>query len=220
MSVTIDNQTRSYAKILWDYHNLDENLPEKADFILAMGSHDDRAAYHAAGLVLAKKAPLLVTSGGYGKVTNETGSKPEGEHFKAIAVGQGVDPTAIVVEPAASNTGDNITLTRTLLESRGIAPRTGIIVTKPYMKRRAIATATKQWPEVRWWASAPAISFQDYPTDDVPEQRMIELMVGDLQRIKLFAEQGFQTPQAIPQNVWDAYDALVRLGFDKYVIKQ
>jgi hypothetical protein len=93
------------------------------------------------------------------------------------------------------------------------------MVTKPYMKRRALATASKQWREVKWWVSAPQIDFDSYPTEDVPEIRMVELMVGDLQRIKVYADQGFQEPQHIPTEVWEAYDELVELGFDKYVIK-
>ena len=96
---------------------------------------------------------------------------------------------------------------------------TAIIVTKPYMKRRALATAMKQWPEVRWWVSAPEITFDKYPNRDVPERQMIELMVGDLQRLEVYAGREFQVPQEIPTDVWDAYDALVALGYDQYVIQ-
>jgi hypothetical protein len=30
---------------------------------------------------------------------------------------------------------------------------------------------------------------------------------------------GFQIPQPIPEDVWDAYLELVRAGFDKYLLK-
>ena len=37
-------------------------------------------------------------------------------------------------------------------------------------------------------------------------------MVGDLQRIRVYAERGFQIPQEIPDDVWLAYEELVRAG--------
>jgi uncharacterized SAM-binding protein YcdF (DUF218 family) len=215
----MDEYTRRLARILWDYHNCAEDLPTRADFILATGSHDDRVAHHAADLMLSARAPLLVTSGGFGKVTNDLRAEPEGERFKRIAVECGVDASSVLVEPRAQNTGDNITLTHSLLLSHGMRPRSGIIVTKPYMKRRVFATAIRQWFGVKWYASAPPIDFDKYATTDVPEKRMIELMVGDLQRIKIYAEQGFQAPQHIPASVWSAYEELADLGFDKYVIR-
>jgi hypothetical protein len=44
-------------------------------------------------------------------------------------------------------------------------------------------------------------------------------MVGDLQRVKEYAKQGFQIPQEIPGNVWKAYEELVRRGYTKHLIK-
>jgi uncharacterized SAM-binding protein YcdF (DUF218 family) len=215
----VNTDVRTLAKILWDYHNIDQRLPSTVDFVLAAGSHDDRVAHHAAALVLDGRAPLLVTSGGFGKITRDLRTEPEGERFRDIAIADGVPADAVLVEPTATNTGGNITLTRSLLAQRGIHPASGIVVTKPYMKRRVIATAGRQWPEVRWWTSAPDTTFEEYPTDDVPERRMIELMVGDLQRVKVYAEQGFQEPQDIPREVWDAYGALVDRGYDRFVIR-
>ncbi|HEY9470895.1 MAG TPA: YdcF family protein [Propionibacteriaceae bacterium] len=210
---------RELAKVLWDYHNVEYELPEKADFLLVTGSHDDRVAEHAADLMRHGIAPLAVTSGGYGKVTKDLRTEPEAERFKRIIVDAGVSADAVLVEPDATNTGDNIVRTRDLLDSYDMEVITAIIVTKPYMKRRALATAMKQWPEVRWWVSAPEITFDKYPNRDVPERQMIELMVGDLQRLEVYAGREFQVPQEIPTDVWDAYDALVALGYDQYVIQ-
>jgi len=44
-------------------------------------------------------------------------------------------------------------------------------------------------------------------------------MIGDLQRIKLYPEKGFQIYQEIPGDVWQAYEQLVKLGFDKHLIR-
>ncbi|MEJ7830229.1 MAG: hypothetical protein WKF91_18615 [Segetibacter sp.] len=43
-------------------------------------------------------------------------------------------------------------------------------------------------------------------------------MVGDLQRIKVYAEKGFQIYQEMPVEVWQAYERLVEVGFNKQLI--
>jgi uncharacterized SAM-binding protein YcdF (DUF218 family) len=215
----LSDRTVGDARTLWDFHRLSMTL-EPCDFILALGSHDERVAAHAASLFLRGLAPLLVTSGGFGKVTRGTWKVPEGQRFAEIARELGVPRSSIVVEDAASNTGDNVVNTRALLLAGHVPASSGILVTKPYMCRRAFATAAKQWPEVRWYVSAPEITFADYSTDDVPLRRMISLMVGDLQRLRLYAAQGFQIPQDIPPSVWEAYERLRDAGYHEFVIEE
>ena len=45
-------------------------------------------------------------------------------------------------------------------------------------------------------------------------------MVGDLQRIKLYPALGYQIAQEIPDDVWSAFEELVRAGYDKYLMPQ
>jgi len=44
-------------------------------------------------------------------------------------------------------------------------------------------------------------------------------MVGDLQRIRVYPEKGFQIAQEIPADVWEAYEELVQMGFDSRLIQ-
>ena len=53
-----------------------------------------------------------------------------------------------------------------------------------------------------------------------PLEKVINIMVGDLQRIKIYPAKGFQTYQQIPDDVWQAYERLVELGFDKQLIEE
>jgi uncharacterized SAM-binding protein YcdF (DUF218 family) len=92
-------------------------------------------------------------------------------------------------------------------------------VQKPYMERRSYATFKKHWPDKEVIVTSPQISFADYPTSEIPLEKVINIMVGDLQRIKVYAEKGFQVYQEIPEYVWQAYEQLVSLGFDKQLIK-
>ena len=58
-----------------------------------------------------------------------------------------------------------------------------------------------------------------YSNDTLSTDDVVSIMVGDLQRVKLYAEKGFQIPQDIPADVWDAYEALVAAGYDTRLVR-
>lgn len=207
----------SLAKTLWDYHHMNHDLV-KSDVILALGSHDLRVAERAAQLYLEGWAPLLICSGGLGNLTSGIWSSPEADQFAAIAVRMGVPASAILVENKSTNTGENIQFTNRLLEENGIKPDSFIVVQKPYMERRSYATFKKHWPDKNVVISSPLIPFEDYPTEDIPVDRVIEIMAGDLQRIREYPAKGFQIPQNIPEDVWSAFEKLIAAGFDGHLI--
>ena len=200
------------ARILWDYHHMGHEL-WKADVILVQGSHDLRVAERGASLYLDGWAPRLVFSGGLGNLTREMWDEPEAIQFARIAREMGVPADAILTESRSTNTGENVTFTRELLNGLGLMPERFILVQKPYMERRTFATFRKVWPEKDAIVTSPPIAYDDYPTADIPLTRVIEIMVGDLQRIRLYPDRGFQIPQEIPDDVWSAFERLVELGF-------
>lgn len=206
------------AKIVWDYHHLNHQL-KQADCIFVLGSHDIRVAKYAAGLFLQGYASYIVFSGGFGNLTKVIFQKSEAEIFTDIAVKIGVPPERILIENKSANTGENIKFTKKLLVKKGLNFNYFIIVQKPYMERRAFATFKKVWPEKNFIVTSPPISFDDYCNDEIPRDRVINLMVGNLQRIKIYPERGFQIFQAIPDKIWDAYKKLVELGYTKHLIK-
>ena len=208
------------AELLYDFLSECPPLPSKADMILATGSHDCRGADHAAALYLQGLAPLIVCTGGFGKMTEGMFSKPEAEIFAERCVLAGVPETAILTECRSSNTGENFTFTREKLSSLGIVPKIAIATSKPYMARRVWATGTRQWPEVRWITSVPPLSFTDYVTAPITMNSTIELMVGDLQRLRVYEDMGFQAHVDVPGHIWDAYRRLADAGFDRYVIRE
>lgn len=215
----ISGQVLKDAELLYDFLSVCPALPDKADLILATGSHDCRGADHAAALYLRGLAPLIVCTGGFGKMTEGLFSKPEAEMFAERCLLAGVPETAIITECRSSNTGENFTFTREKLASLGIVPKLAIATSKPYMARRVWATGTKQWPEVRWITSVPPLSFAEYVTPPVTPESTIELMVGDLQRLRVYEEKGFQAHVDVPAPVWEAYQRLADAGFDRYVIR-
>jgi hypothetical protein len=88
------------------------------------------------------------------------------------------------------------------------------------MERRSYATFKKHWPDKNLLVTSPQIGFDEYPTDEIPLERVINIMVGDLQRIRFYPEKGFQVYQAIPDDIWTAYKRLVSLGFDQHLMKE
>lgn len=206
------------AKMLWDYHHLN-HTPDKADCILVLGSHDLRVAERGAELYLQGWAPILIFSGGLGNVTKGIWKDPEADRFARIALDMGVPAEAIFIENQSTNTGENILLTQKLLQEKGLDPQTFLLVQKPYMERRSYATFKKHWPDKKLIVTSPQIAFEAYPTEEIPLEKVIHIMVGDLQRIRIYPEKGFQVFQEIPDEVWDAYERLVKKGFDKHLAK-
>lgn len=212
------NEIRRYAQLLWDYHQMHHNI-EKSDCILALGSHDLRVAERAADLWHEGYAPLLVMSGGLGNLTKNMWTRSEADLFAEIAIRKGVPESAVLIENKSTNTGENIQFTKALLQQKGYDPQTFILVQKPYMERRTYATFRKQWPEKSLVVTSPRLGLDDYPNEEIPFERVVNIMVGDLQRIREYPAKGFQVYQEIPGEVWNAYEKLVEAGFDKHLIR-
>lgn len=205
------------ARKIWDYHHLNHTL-EKSDVILVLGSNDLRVAEYAAELYLQGWAPLILFSGNAGALTRERFNKPEAELFAEVAIRRGAPESAMLIEAESTNSGENVIFSRRLLESKGIYPDSLILAQKPYMERRAYATFMNFWPGKKVLAASPPIPFSEYPTEELPRDLVINIMLGDLQRIRIYPERGFQIPQEIPDDVWEAFEKLVEMGYDKHLI--
>ncbi|WP_205509732.1 YdcF family protein [Longitalea arenae] len=215
----IHQEALALAKVLWNYHQLHHTL-ERSDCILVLGNLDTRTAERGADLYLQGYAPIIIFSGGLGKLTKDLWTGTEADLFARIALDRGVPPEAIFIENKSTNTGENILFTQQLLQEKNLHLNSFIVVQKPYMERRSYATFKKHWPDKKLLVTSPRLSFEEYPTNDITVEKLINMMVGDLQRIKLYPEKGFQVYQEIPDFVWDAYEKLVGMGYNKQLIKQ
>ncbi|MEJ7617761.1 MAG: YdcF family protein [Pyrinomonadaceae bacterium] len=217
----MNDHLRFLAETIWNYHQMHHALAT-ADAILVLCSHDLMVAQRGAQLYLENWAPLLIFSGGLGALTKSMWREPEADQFARIAVEMGVPTEKVIVENKSTNTGENILFTKQLLAEQGINPQKLLLVQKPYMERRSYATFKKLWPEREVVVTSPQVSFDEYlekySHKELSADAVISIMVGDLQRIKLYPEKGFQIHQEIPQEVWAAYKELVKAGYDKYLI--
>jgi len=213
-----DIKAAESAKKLWDYHHLN-HIVEKSDCILVLGSHDLRVAERGADLYLQGFAPVLIFSGGLGNFTKDMWDESEADKFANIALKMGVPENAILIENKSTNTGENILFTQQLMRIKNMDPESFIVVQKPYMERRSFATFRRHWPDKKLIVTSPQISFEDYHNDEIPLGKVINIMVGDLQRIKIYPEKGYQIYQEIPDDVWKAYEQLIDFGYNEHLIK-
>jgi len=208
-----------WARTLWDYHHVGHAL-EKADCIIALGSHDTRVAERAADVFLGGWAPLLVCSGHLGSLTRTLWTRPEAEIFAEVAVARGVPRDRILVESRSANTGENVDFSRQLLAEREVVPRKAIAVQKPYMERRTLATFAQRWPELDVRVTSPRIDFDAYPTGEIRRDDVIHIMVGDLQRLVVYGRKGWSAPQEVPAEVMEAYERLVAAGYTRRLLAE
>ena len=214
----LSEQIHLCARMLWDYHHMNHAL-EPSDCILVLGSHDIRVAERAADLFNENFAPYIIFSGGLGNFTRDIWTESEADLFAGIAIKRGVPTAAVYIENKSTNTGENILFSQQLLKQHQLDPESFIVVQKHYMERRSYATFKRHWPGKKIVVTSPQISFDDYPTADIPMEKVINIMVGDLQRIKVYPQKGFQIYQEIPPEVWEAAEKLMEAGFTKYLVK-
>ncbi len=202
-------------KVLWDYMKLDQTV-EPGDCIIGFGCINDHIALRCAQLYHQGFAPKVLFTGGLGRNTLGRWAEPEAERFAHIAIKEGVPREAILLENKSTNSAENILFTRTLLEQEGLAGGKLICVHKPFMERRLYAAMKNYWPEANACYTSPQLSMEEYiqvtVEQGISEQGVIDVLVGDFQRMHIYATRGYQIPQDIPQTAWDAFHKLVELG--------
>ena len=203
-------------KILWDFMHMNQE-PEAADVIVGFGCYDEDIPKRCAELFHSGIAPWVCFSGGLGRNTSGLWSKSEAERFAAIAIREGVPEGRIILENKSTNSAENLLFTPKILAQRGVRAEKLIAVHKPYMERRLWAAMQVYWPGVRAVYTSPRVSLEEHIAHaekvGMTRKRVIETIVGDVQRMELYAKKGYQVPVEIPEKVRAAYDALVQLGY-------
>ncbi len=210
------------ARIIWDYHQL-KHEPIPADVIVALGTNDLRVAEFAADLCHRGFGKMIVCTGGIAHGSDLLATNwpvSEAQMYAEILERRGVPREHVLLETRALNTAENFVFTRELLQQAGIRPRNILIAVKPFMQRRAWATMAVEWPEMPASVASPPLSLDEYFTGDLTPEKIINIIVGDLQRIWVYARKGYSAPQRLPDEVRRAYEGLVELGFDKHLIAE
>ncbi len=215
--MTLSPEVRSDALLLWDYLQM-HHEPRPCSVAIALGSHDLGVADTAADMYHRGFAPLIVMTGATSPTTEAKMPRGEAAHYRERAFALGVPDSAILVEPRARNTGENITFSRELLQSAGVDAASVLLVAKPYEERRAYATTRKLWPSVELVCASAKPAFDEYVTAIQDDRLVIDMMVGALQRLLIYPKQGLMISQEVPREVEAAYQRLRSGGFTTRLI--
>ena len=213
----VSDTHRADALVIWDYHQMHHPLrPCSAG--IGLGSHDLGVATFAADLYHAGLFPVLVFTGANSPTTAARFPRGEAVHYAEHAIKLGVPPSAIIIEPEATNTGQNIDFARRALAAAQITVSSVLLISKPYMQRRAFATARKLWPDVDIICASETQTFDDYLKSIGDDKLVIDMLVGDLQRVIEYPARGFAVAQDVPGAVMDSYRRLLAAGFDSRLL--
>ncbi|MGW1899103.1 YdcF family protein [Streptomyces hirsutus] len=215
----ISTQACADAQRLWDFQQMGHE-PRPCSVAIGLGSHDLGVADTTADLYHRGMAPVIVFTGATSRTTRERMPRGEAEHYRERAIELGVPASAIIVEPDARNTGENLRFSRALLEVRGIPVSSALLVSKPYEERRAYATACKVWPEVEWVSASTPMTFAEYVNSLQDVRLVVDMLVGAQQRLAVYPRQGFMIEQQIPDNVAAAYERLKAEGFTSRLVAE
>ncbi|MFD9539384.1 YdcF family protein [Streptomyces sp. NPDC060022] len=210
--MTLPDAVTKDAQLLWEYQLMGHS-PRPCSVAIGLGSHDLGVADVTAEMYRQGMAPLIVFTGATSRTTRERMPRGEAEHYRMRAIELGVPSDAILVEPQARNTGENIRFSRALLEEQGVPVSSVLLVSKPYEERRAYATARKLWPDVEFVSASAPMTLADYVDSIGDAHLVVDMLVGALQRLLIYPAQGFMISQQVPQDVLDAYERLCAQGF-------
>lgn len=188
-------------KIIWDYMSTETPLAH-ADAIVVGGTTDTGVAHYAAELFHMGFAPCIVFSG----YQRSDMTMTEADLLAQAARQLNVPESAIIRETTASTTGENITHSAALLAQKGIALERVILVHKPYMSRRFLATAQAQWPTPQpgFITRHQHISLAEYSLN-FGFGEVIRRTLGEFGRMAKYTKKGYQAHHDIPAEVQEAY---------------
>lgn len=208
-------------KIIWEYMHMNMELCN-VDCIIGFGNYNDDIALRAAELYKKGYSSKILFSGGLGRNTNDLWTRSEAERFADIAVGEGVPREDIIIENQSTNTAENIIFTQEKLASLNMNVTKILGVHQPFMERRIFAALKVYWPDIDAIITSPQLTINEYITNSVKqgldEKTVIDVIVGDFQRIDVYAKRGYQIPQYIPGEVNEAFKVMVELGYTSQLI--
>jgi uncharacterized SAM-binding protein YcdF (DUF218 family) len=198
--VTGGQEVQAAFDAVWD-HLVIERPVEAADAIFCFGSRHWRVPERAAALHRAGVAPWVLVTGGPAPGDDLT----EAARFRAALEAAGVPSRAIVEEPTAAHTGENVERGMAAL-GRVVEPSTLVLVSWPLAMRRCLATFEHRHPELVL-GTAPALARPEVRWWPTP--RRVRFALGEVDRLDRYAAAGHLAPQRPPAGLPEAV-ALLR----------
>lgn len=114
-----------------------------------------------------------------------------------------VPEASIITEDKATNTLENVIFGIKEFEKSGNKCNSVILTAKPFHLRRCRATFKKQFPNIKICCSFPEMDFNKYLSYEIDrtENEIIKRIVGEIDRLKIYAEKGDIIREDIPSNI-------------------
>lgn len=177
------------AEKLWNYLRIGQEVQE-AQCLLVFGGHDLGVARRTVELYQHDIAPLILISGGSANVPAGSMFETEAEAIADVVFHGGVPEKNVLLERIASNTSENFWLSAELLRDNGLDFERFLVVQKPYSERRTLATARRRWPFKNVRVTSEVIEFDKYCANDIPVQRILSMLAGEVIRLGNYARSG------------------------------
>lgn len=213
----IPDEHRADVVTLWEYHDMKHQV-RPADIAIGLGSHDIGVAVRAVELYEDGTVPRLLFTGANAPTTVKRFPRGEAVHYREHALEHGVPDEAILIETEARNTAENFEFSRKVLRDNGIEVSSAVLISRPYQERRSYATCRKLWPELAITCTSHRPPIDEYVAGIGDADFVISMLVGDTQRITVFAEAGYAIRQEVPAKVQESYERLVAAGYTSRLI--
>ena len=87
------------------------------------------------------------------------------------------------------------------------------------MERRVLATIHKQWSDCDASVASPPIPYGEYSQPEIIDlDRLLEEMVGQVDRIEKYPSMGYTVEVDIPDEVARSKSRLMELGFGNHLV--
>lgn len=208
------------ARTLWNFMSQqDEHGNPSAIFVF--GSTDLIVPAFAAALYFRLRASAIVCSGGIAHqqdLLNTGWDASEAEIMADVLLGFGVPAGVVHLENRSKNTGENFDFSVSLAQSKGLDISDVLVLHKPYMTLRTKLTGLARCGGLRFRVAAPHFSFEQYSRLIMPADKLLNIMVGDFQRIVEYPKKGFSAACTVPPGVQEAFEALTQAGYTKHLL--
>jgi uncharacterized SAM-binding protein YcdF (DUF218 family) len=209
------------AHALWNFMSQQDELSNPTA-LFVFGSTDLIVAAFAASVYFRVQPDAIVCSGGIAHENDllKTGwNTAEAEIIANVLKGFGVPGEVIQVENKSQNTGENFDFSLSLAQKKQLDISEVLVLHKPYMTLRTRLTGLARCSNLNFRVSAPRFSFDQYSQLAMPADKLINIMVGDFQRIIEYPKKGFSAPCDIPPVVQEAFQSLIQAGYTKHLLR-
>lgn len=212
------------GKIIWDYLSQQDTL-QQVDCIIVCGGHDQSVVNRAVELYKMKIAEKIIVSGGvvrkvYGINNKDKEGVKEAVILTELLVKAGIPEEVVLTETKAINTTDNYILSNAIAEKKGYIFNSYIMVHKPYALQRTRLTLAKISDIKKVVLVSEEIDFNTYLSSEIPLEKIINMLVGEIHRIIEYPYIGWSVDTCIPTNVIRAFNYLVAKGYTKRIFSR